>query len=312
MKNKKVLILGSNGYVGSRLQHEWNDKYELTLVDTCWFNKPTEHTIVTDINNLSKSFVQSHDIVILLAGHSSVKMSEGKLISAYTNNVTNFLNLIGKLSKNQKFIYASSSSVYGDVGENVVTENYYNFKPHNQYDITKHIIDLYATRSDVEYYGLRFGTVCGYSPVMRNDVMINAMVSSGIENGEIKLYIKDIMRPVLGIGDLCRAFEVIINSNKDNRGIYNLASFNMTAEEIAYSVSGVIKKPVKEYDVNPNNITNSKSQTKCYNFSISSTKFCMKYKFKFKDNVESISKSILDNYNNIKTTKRDKVYDYSY
>lgn len=308
---KKVLILGSNGYIGSMLQKRWQHTYKLTLVDDCWFDGPTENTIVGDINDLKKEFIQEHDVVILLAGHSSVKMSEGPLTSAYTNNVTNFLNLLEKLSNKQKFIYASSSSVYGDVGEEVVTENYHNFKPHNQYDITKHIIDLYAERSDIEYYGLRFGTVCGYSPTLRSDVMINAMTSSGLENGEIKLYIKDIMRPVLGILDLARAVETIMDSRKDNRGIYNLASFNMTAEEIAQEVSDVINVPVVEYANDPTNITNAKAQTKCYNFSISSTKFCMKFKFKFKETVSSITKSIAYNYDTLKTTKRDEIYEYT-
>lgn len=309
---KKVLILGSNGYIGSRLHQKWNDIYDMSLVDSCWFDKPNDQTIVKDINTLDKEFIRKYDVVILLAGHSSVKMSEGKLISAYTNNVTNFLNLLDKIGKNQKFIYASSSSVYGDVGEDVVTENYHNFKPHNQYDITKHIIDLYAERSDVEYYGLRFGTVCGYSPTMRSDVMINAMTSSALETGEIKLYIKDIMRPVLGIEDLARAMETIIGTKKDNRGIYNLASFNSTAEEIAYGVSNITNIPVVEYETDPTNITNTKAQTKCYNFSISSTKFCMKYKFQFNETVESITQSIVNNYDRINTTSRDKVYDYSH
>lgn len=309
---KKVLIIGSNGYIGSRLQQRWERDFKLSLVDECWFDEPKPGTKVMDFNNLPTEYVQEHDVVILLAGHSSVKMSEGKLSSAYSNNVTNFLNLLEKIGKHQKFIYASSSSVYGDVGEDVVTENYLGFNPHNQYDITKHVIDLYAERSDIEFYGLRFGTVCGYSPTMRSDVMINAMTSSGLENGEIKLYIKDIMRPVLGIEDLCRAMETIINTKKDNRGIYNLASFNSTAEEIAYAVSDVIGVPVKEYETDPNNITNAKAQTKCYNFSISSTKFCMKYKFKFRETVESITTTIAENYDEIQTTKRDQVVNYSH
>ena len=310
MKSKKIIILGSNGYIGSRLSERWKATHQLSLVDTCWFDEPKENTFVDDINNLSKEFIQSHDVVILLAGHSSVKMSEGKLISAYTNNVTNFINLIEKIGKHQKFIYASSSSVYGDVGEDVVTENYNHFKPHNQYDITKHIIDLYAERSGVEYYGLRFGTVCGYSPIMRTDVMINSMVSSAIEEGEIKLYIKDIMRPILGMEDLCKSVECIIDSTKNNRGIYNLASFNSTAEEIAYTVGDITNTPVVEYKTDPNNITNIKSQTKYYNFSISSTKFSMKYNFSFRETIESITKSIVDNYDLISKTKRDKIYDY--
>ena len=59
----------------------------------------------------------------------------------------------------------------------------------NNYDISKHCIDLYAEKSDLQYYGLRFGTLNGYAPITRTDVMINAMTSSALLNGEIKLYV---------------------------------------------------------------------------------------------------------------------------
>ena len=145
---------------------------------------------------------------------------------------------------------------------------------------------------------------------MRSDVMINAMTTSELENKEIKLYIKDIMRPVLGINDLYRAIESIIKCKEDKRGLYNLASFNKTAEQIAYEVSEVTKIPVVEYEADPTQIENKKQQTKCYNFSISTKKFKREFNFKFNESVESITKSIIDNYSKIKLTKRDKIYNY--
>jgi nucleoside-diphosphate-sugar epimerase len=196
------------------------------------------------------------------------------------------------------------------VGGKTVSEKYYGFKPYNQYDISKHTIDLYAEKSDIEYYGLRFGTVNGYSPIMRNDVMINAMTTNGLDNGEIKLYIKDIMRPILGINDLCRSIFKIIECDQDKRGLYNLASFNKTAEQIAYEVSETINVPVKEYETDPTQISNTKAQTKCYNFSISTRKFERAFKFEFNETVESITKSIVDNYSNIIQTNRGGVYNY--
>ena len=311
-KVKKILLIGSNGYIGTYLYKKLYKLYNITCVDTCWFNAPPKdiNLIKEDFNNLKKSLIQKYDIIILLAGHSSVKMCEGKFSNAFNNNVTNFINLLHKINKNQKFIYASSSSVYGSVGGKTVNENYYGFKPYNQYDISKHVVDLYAEKSETEFYGLRFGTVCGYSPIMRSDVMINAMTTSAIENGEIKLYIKNIMRPVLGIQDLCRAIESIIECKEDKRGLYNLASFNKTAEQIAYEVSEVTKTPVIEYETDPTQIENQKAQTKCYNFSISTKKFKKNFNFKFNENVESITKSIIENYNKIKLTKRDKIYNY--
>ena len=307
----KVLILGGNGYIGTRLFSFLTDNgFFVDVVDACWFEKTIEKTIVDDYKNLSKEFYSEYDSIILLAGHSSVKMSEGKFESCFNNNVSNFINLLGKLNDKQKFIYASSSSVYGSVGGKTASERYYGFKPYNQYDISKHIIDLYAEKSDLQYYGLRFGTVCGYSPVMRNDVMINAMVSSALINDEIKLYIKDIMRPVLGVEDLCRSVEKIIQTPKDKRGLYNIASFNKTAEQIAYEVSDVMGIKVTEYDADPTQTKNIKLQTKTYNFSISTKKFCKNFNFKFNETVESITNSIVNNWDTIIKTDRSKQFEY--
>jgi nucleoside-diphosphate-sugar epimerase len=237
-------------------------------------------------------------------------MCEGNIQSAYKNNITNFVNLFSKLKPHQKIIYASSSSVYGDVGEKVVNETYNNFVAHNHYDITKHVIDLYSQKFDVKYYGLRFGTVNGYSPVVRKDIMINSMVYNAINDGEIKLYIKDIIRPILGINDLSKAIKCIIESDKDNRGIYNLASFNETAENIAYGVSRVVNIPVNEYETDPTNISNIKLQTKNYNFSIDSSKFIKTFNFEFKETTESITESLVSQFKDIIFVSRDQYSKY--
>jgi nucleoside-diphosphate-sugar epimerase len=308
---KKILVIGSNGYIGSALMEilTKSGKYSVIGVDSCWFDTPNCYThIVIDYKTLSKDFLKIYDIVILLAGHSSVKMCEGNLMDSHKNNVDNFIELINKLDKKTKFIYASSSSVYGRCNS-MADENYMNFIPYNNYDITKYIIDLYVQRFDIEYYGLRFGTVNGYSPIVRKDVMINAMYSSAINDGEIKLYIKDIIRPILGTADLIRAIETIIESKKDLRGLYNLASFNKTAEDIAYSVSEEIGVPVKEYETNPIDIiSNPKLQTVCYDFKIDTTKFEKEFNFKFTETIKSIVSGLKNNL--YIETIRNKSYKY--
>jgi len=162
----------------------------------------------------------------------------------------------------------------------------------------------------VEYYALRFGTVNGYSPFLRSDVMINAMVNSAINDGHIKHYIKDTMRPILGINDLCGAIESIVESEEDKRGLYNLASFNKTAEQIAYEVANAMGVEVKEFEVDPTQIKNTKNQTKAYNFSISTLKFRREFKFKFKDTVESLVTELRDNWSYMNKTDRSKAVDY--
>ncbi len=299
---KRTLIIGSGGYIGSRLMREM----QATGVDINWFKKGRKDV---DFKDLTRDYYSEFDNIILLAGHSSVKMSEGGLNSCFNNNVRNFIDLIEKLDK-QKLIYASSSSVYGSVGGKTVNEKYFGFEPYNQYDISKHTADLYAQKSDVEYYALRFGTVNGYSPFLRSDVMINAMVNSAINDGHIKLYIKDTMRPILGINDLCESIRYILASNEDKRGLYNLASFNKTAEQIAYEVANVMGVQVHEFEADPTQIKNTKSQTKAYNFSISTLKFRREFGFKFKDTVESLATELKDRWNDMKKTDRSKVINY--
>jgi nucleoside-diphosphate-sugar epimerase len=307
---KNILVIGGKGYIGSKISKDLSNEHDVHIMDLCWFDEPESNTIVSDFGMMDKSFYSQFNSVILLAGHSSVKMCEGNINYSYDNNVRNFINLFSNLSSNQQVIYASSSSVYGNAGENKVDENYHDFIPHNHYDITKHVIDLYAPKFDVQYYGLRFGTVNGFSSNMRKDVMINSMVYNALTDGEIKLYIKDIMRPILGINDLSRAIQEIVNCSEDKRGIYNLASFNKTAEEIAYGVSSVVNVPVKEYMSDPFSIKNSKLETKSYNFSIDSTKFCENFNFKFTDTIETITDGILQNFNNINFTDRSNIQEY--
>jgi nucleoside-diphosphate-sugar epimerase len=298
----KTLIIGHRGYIGSRLIQE----IDADGIDINWF-RPGDNDI--DFKDLTREYYSEYDNIILLAGHSSVKMSESNLNSCFNNNVRNFIDLLEKLD-NQKLIYASSSSVYGSVGGKTVNEKYFGFEPYNQYDISKHVADLYAQKSDVEYYALRFGTVNGYSPFLRSDVMINAMVNSAINDGHIKLYIKDTMRPILGINDLCGAIESIVESEEDKRGLYNLASFNKTAEQIAYGVASVMGVEVKEFEVDPTQIKNTKNQTKAYNFSISTLKFRQEFKFKFKDTVESLTRELKYNWDKMEKTNRSEAKDY--
>jgi len=298
----KTLIIGSGGYIGSRLSRE----IQADGVDINWFKKGSKDI---DFKDLTRDYYSQYDNIILLAGHSSVKMSEGNLNSCFNNNVRNFIDLLEKLDK-QKLIYASSSSVYGSVGGKTVNEKYFGFEPYNQYDISKHTADLYAQKSDVEYYALRFGTVNGYSPFLRSDVMINAMVNSALVDGHIKLYIKDTMRPILGINDLCRAVDAIIECDEDKRGLYNLASFNKTAEQIAYEVADVMGVEVLEFEADPTQIKNTKNQTKAYNFSISTLKFRKEFGFKFKDTVEGLATELKDRWDDMKKTNRSEAVDY--
>lgn len=287
LSKDKVLIIGGCGYLGSRLyQHLKSKKYEVDTVDLEWFgNYINPQNIRKNYKYLSVKFLRKYDTVILLAGFSSIPMSEKRMLGTFKNNVANFLYLLSKI-ENQKFIYASSSSVYGNTKENEVTEEYDRYSPTNYYDLSKKEIDYYAHLSNVNYFGLRMGTVCGYSPNLRVDVMINKMYDDAKKFGEISIFNKDFFRPILGIEDFCRCIEVIMKKDAAP-GIYNLASFNMTIEKIAKKVAKKVGK-IKVNVIGKNLVY--------YNFSVKTEKFENAFNFKFQDNVQSILNSLEKNY----------------
>lgn len=279
MHKKKVLLIGSNGYIGSKIYIDLKNNYDFSLVDYCKHEKPlAKQTLIIDYDKLSRKFVQEHEIVILLAGCSSVAMCKGNFLKSFKNNVSYFVNLANKLRSDQKFIFASSSSVYGftdkpAIETQIIKTNYEN------YDTTKHMIDIAAQMFDINYYSLRFGTVNGISPHTRSDIMINSMIYDGLKNNKITIFNKKIKRPILGIKDLCRAIETIIKSDNTTKGIYNLCSYNSSVEKMAKEVAKKLNCSIEDL---------GNSTTKPYDFEIDNKKFIQTFSFKFQETTKSI------------------------
>ena len=218
-----ILIIGGTGYVGSKLAFILKKSYNVSIIDINPISSKEIKNIPIkkeDMINLTRNDIKDFEIIVILAGNSSVK-SSSNLFSTHHNNVENFIHILKITNKTQKIIYASSSSVYGDTKDKIVNEDNIILKSHNYYDFTKKIVDLYAEmaikKEQRQLFGLRFGTVNGYSPNFRNDIMINAMVNNALKKGEINVFAKHTARPILGINDLCSSVLSIIK--KDNLNI---------------------------------------------------------------------------------------------
>ena len=296
MKNKKVLIIGGCGYIGSYLFDLLKDKYEVTTVDLENFgNFSNPKNIKMNFCKLNSKFINSHDVIIFLAGRSSVPLCEN-IMTTFNDNVVDFFKLIKKI-KNKKFIYASSSCVYVSYTENLKTEKDF-LKPNDGLTLSKTVLDYLMELTNIEFYGLRFGSVNGWSKNTRLDLMINSMTFSGLKNKKLSVLNGQSHRPILSISDLGRSVEKIIESENDNRGIYNVASFNTTIFDAATSVS--------EY-LNCELINNDLSLARKggnYDFCISSEKFCKTFNFTFQDNMNSIISSLVSNPYNDQWSKR--------
>ena len=300
---KNVLVIGGAGYIGSKLRLELAKQYSVDSVDCCWYNYDRTSRRI-DYAKLTKGDLDKYDVVVLLAGHSSVASCVGPIMDPWLNNVTNFTELLRKLSK-QTLIYASSASVYGNSlpGELHKESSRKPFIPVNNYDITKYALDLEAVKAidqGEDIVGLRFGTVNGWSPYIRTDVMINAMYDSSKTTGNITVTNKHINRALLGIDDLCRAVEAVIETPRP--GIYNLASFNTTVGDIATQVSDRIGAKL----IDRGNTVNA------YDFGLDCGLFERKYDFKFKDTPATIVDSLVEGYESSKLGRRDNFMIYQW
>jgi nucleoside-diphosphate-sugar epimerase len=281
MFKRKILIIGEQGYIGSHLNRCL--PHQIRGVDIGWFSL-TRNPL--DYKNLTKGYLSNYDVIILLAGHSSVRMCENDMISSFRNNVVNFVELLDKID-DQKFIYMSSSSVCSSMRDK--SEGSDTFEPVNHYDLSKYVIDQYAKLSGKRFYGLRLGTVNGWSTVVRSDIMINAMVNSAWNNKCVKMFNGDIHRPILGINDLGSAIRTIIEKDGE-AGIYNLASFNATVREIATTVADILGVELVEEELETAN------KSKPYDYTIDSSKFMKEFDFKFDETIETIVKSFGSDY----------------
>ena len=298
---KKILLIGGNGYIGSRLTHDLQHIYDIQSVDKCWFGKNLGFSNEIDYNLLTKDYIAKFDVIILLAGHSSVKMCQGEATSSWNNNVNNFIDLTHKLDKEQTLIYASSGSVYGDTHSATNEDTVLIFKPINNYDLTKYTIDTIAQSMILKGYniiGLRFGTVNGWSPNVREELMLNAMTKNSIETGNIHINNKHIVRPILGIADISRAMDAIIK--KPIAGIFNLASFYDSVDGLSNQISSLLSS----------NINVQPDVAGAYDFTMDTTKFQRTFDFEFKETVNTIVDELSTKFYNATFSNRNQYLKY--
>jgi UDP-glucose 4-epimerase len=205
MKKTKTLVTGCAGFIGSHIV-EWllERGYELTGIDCFTDYYPRElkeNNLSQVLNNTNFEFIKEDileidkfpevDYVFHLAAQAGVRASWGKSFEIYTRNnieATQKLLEFYKDRKIKKFVYASSSSVYGDA-ELPIVENSL-LKPVSPYGVTKlageNLCYLYWRNYNVPIISLRYFTV--YGPRQRPDMAINKFVKAILNNEEVIVY----------------------------------------------------------------------------------------------------------------------------
>ena len=253
IKNKKILITGGCGYVGSMLTELLlKKKYSVTIIDTQWFGNVMKKTkkldiIKMNISNINKLNLKKFSTIIHLANIANDPAAELNPKLTWEVNVLFMDKLIKHAVKCgvKKFIYASSGSVYGLKKEKKVTENL-SLVPISDYNKSKMIAERVLTsyKDKIKIYSIRPATVCGYSKNMRLDVTVNMFVYQAIAKKTITIFGGNQVRPNIYILDLCRVFVHFLEKNL-KPGFYNAGFENLKIIDVAKKILKKTKCKIK-------------------------------------------------------------------
>ena len=314
---KKLLIAGGAGYIGTRLCNELCCDYDITVCDLFWFGdflNPKIKKIKKDIKHLRVDEIADFDVILFLGGLSNDPMAMYRPdVNFIENSATpTYLAYIAKQAGVKKFIGASSCSVYGFTKNKTLTEQS-SVKPSFAYGISK----LQCERGimileDDSFKPILFrkGTVGGWSPKMRFDLVINAMLMTAITKNKITVNSPNLWRPLIDIRDVIHGYKKAIDCDEQISGVFNLSGANYTIGELGRMIHKRLTdlgrdidlelldvEDFRNYKVSTNNVSDALDFTALYN-PIDTVNEIL-------DNIDLDSYDFTnDNYYNIKTFKK--------
>lgn len=242
-----ILVTGGCGYKGHVLVPKLLARGdEVTVIDTIWFgNFFDEHDRLTvlkqSILDLDAFDITPFDAVIHLASIANDPCGDLNPKMTWEVSALATMRLIDKCSRSgiERFIYASSGSVYGLKEEEFVTEDLEPV-PLTEYNKTKMVAErvLLSYAENMAVQIIRPATVCGLSPRMRLDVSVNMLTMQGIANNKITVFGGQQTRPNIHIDDITDVYLFMLD-NPQHTGVFNAGFENISILDIAHRVSDV-------------------------------------------------------------------------
>jgi len=255
---RNILVTGGAGYVGSRLIPKLLDRGEkVTVYDILYFGAeglPQNHAnlrvIEGDIRDTPKlaAAMRGIDTVLHLACISNDPSFELDERLSETINFECFEPMViaAKAAGVKRFVYCSSSSVYGVSDQPDVTEEH-PLLPVSLYNKFKGMCEPLLFKHQAPGFTcvtIRPATVCGYSPRMRLDLSVNILTNLAINQGKITVFGGAQLRPNLHIEDMVDAYCLMIDAPADKIAgqIFNIGYQNLTISRIAEIVRDVVRE----------------------------------------------------------------------
>ncbi len=255
---KSVLVTGGAGYVGAVLIPKLLAKgYKVKVIDLYMYGDNVLDSVKTNPNlkqikgdirdkELLEKEIPGVDAIIHLACISNDPSFELNPALAKSINYDAFIPLvkIAKKNKVKRFIYASSSSVYGIKDEEKVTEEL-SLEPLTDYSKYKMLCEEVLIKEKVPGFTtliLRPSTVCGYSPRLRLDLTVNILTNHAVNRGKITVFGGQQKRPNIHIEDMTDLYVKTLEypDRLIDGKIFNAGYENFTVMEIAEKVKKVI------------------------------------------------------------------------
>jgi len=307
----RILVAGGAGYIGSVLVPALLERaYEVDVIDLLWFGNHLPagvKVIKKDVMSVTEEDIKGYDAVVFIAGLSNDPMAEYSPAQNFIDNAScpAYLAYIARRVGVKRYIFGSSCSVYGYT-VNELCDEASPAVSHYPYGISKlqgEFGCLQLQNQDFSVITLRQGTVSGYSPRMRLDLVVNTMFKSAITEKVITINNPAIWRPILDIRDAASAYIRAIEAHRDISGVFNVASGNYTVGEMA----DYVKEGIRE-DLGINARLNIKHMEDYRNYKVSVEKARNVLSFKARHDIKDIIKSLADNKDKFKDIENPAYY----
>lgn len=260
---KNILIVGGAGYIGTRLSnHLFDLGYKIHVIDNFWFGDKLNPSISKEKKSLwdiKSAELTSYDAVMFLAGLSNdpMAMFRPDLNFIENSSAPMYLAFIAKEAGVKRFVCASSCSVYGFTKNKTLNEGSL-VKPAYAYGISKLQCERgLETLEDDNFKPIVFrkGTVGGWSPKMRYDLVVNTMLKSAFTTQKIVVNNPKIWRPLIDIRDVIQGYQKALEADLNVSGVYNLSGGNLTIGQLGEAIHGELRKRgyVVDLVINENN-----------------------------------------------------------